>query len=143
MYSNNSTTITFDDSSKIKKWHPPGGIYRASFMEVDRDGLGRTVLKFQITSLMDPVHEYWARHGYREADRWKLNEHLHNWLGRAQYSEFMRLGGVQLDQFYGCEADIVVGLIDTGKPELLRVIEDIRPAGSLLPSVELVGEFQI
>ena len=143
MYTNDSSFSIFDHSSQIKNWHPPGGIYRALFRGVDRDGLGRTVLEFQITSLVDPVHQYWARHGYREADRWKLNEHLYNWLGRAQYREFMNLGGVHLDQFYGCEADIVVGLIDTGKPELLRVIEDIRAAGSLLPTVELVGEFDI
>ena len=143
MLSYNDSVITFDDDSKIKNWLPPEGIYRAIFREKAHDNNGRIVLRFEITRLQDPIYTYWARHGYRRQDKWKLTAHILNWVGEDKIREFFNEGVCNLQQFYGWEADIVVGLIDTGKEELLRVIQDIRPPGSLLPVDPVVGEYEI
>ena len=143
MYFNNSTTITFDDRSHVENWHPPGGVHRAVFRKTYKDKFERRVLSFEITSPVEPSDLYWARHGYRDEDMPKLFRQLKQWFGGEEYNRFRREGACDLEKYYGKEADILVGLISTGKPELLRVIEDIRPAGSLLPTVEVVGEFDI
>jgi hypothetical protein len=145
MYSNNSTTITFDERSHVENWHPPGGIHRGVFRKTYKDKQNRWVLSFEITSPIEPSDLYWARHGYRDDDMPKLFRQLKQWFGAEEYNKFRIEGACDLEKYYGKEADIVVGLIDTGKPELLRVIEDIAPPGTYLADVVSVevGEFEI
>ena len=132
MHPSNSTTITFDERDKVKNWQPPGGLYNGVFKEADYDDDGRLVLKFEITSLEDPLYTYWVRHGFREKDRWKLNNYLLNWLGAAEYTTLIEKKSLKLSDLYEREADIEVGLLDLGKKDPLRVILNLAPIGSLL-----------
>jgi hypothetical protein len=145
MHSNNNTFISFDERSHVKNWRPPGGVHRATFKSTFKDDSGRQILTFQITSTIEPEDNYWARHGYRDEDTSKLLNHLQHWFGREEFNKFRREGGLDLEKYYGMEADIVVGLIDRGKKEMLRVIEDIAPPGTYQADVARieVGEFEI
>jgi hypothetical protein len=145
MHSNNNTFISFDERSHVKNWHPPGGVHRATFKSTFKDDSGRQILAFQITSTIEPEDNYWARHGYRDEDMPKLFRQLKQWFGAEEYNKFRREGGCDLEKYYEKEADILVGLINTGKPEPLRVIEDIAPPGTYQADVARieVGEFEI
>lgn len=134
--------INFGEQSVIRDWQPPAGVYRAVFRSSYRDREGRQIILFQIT---DPADKhYWARHGYREQDLWKLFNHLHRWLGEEEYNRLSSAGGCELSGFYGSEADIEVGVIDLRKKEQLRIILDIAPPGTLIQRVgELIGPCEI
>jgi len=146
MHTGNDTTIDFDNHDKVKNWKPPGGVYNSIFREACRDNEGRLVLKFEITSLEDQVYIYWARHGFRDKDRKKLNNLILNWLGEKEYGELISKKTLKLSDLYDRRADIEILLLDLGKTDSLRVINNIAPNGSLLPieikeeAVEAVDE---
>jgi hypothetical protein len=143
MHINNNTFINFDNRSNLENWLPPGGVHRGVFRKTFKDQYDRRILSFEIISHIEPEDNYWARHPYRDEDMPKLYRQLKKWFGLEEFNRFKSEGGLDLEKYYGKEADIVVGLIDTGKPELLRVIEDIAPAGTYLADVVEVGEFEI
>ena len=143
-FSNYPHFIKFDESSKVVSWLPPAGPYNTVFRSSGKDSNGREVIRFQITSLQHTIYEYWARHPFRDADRWKLNTHILNWLGEDTYKEIMNGGGLNLEKLYGMEADIEVKLIPNKKGgEPLRIIETVAPYGTLSPVSKEIGDFQI
>jgi hypothetical protein len=140
----NSHFIKFDTTSKRLAWNPPEGVYNAVFKKSFRDITGRDVLTFELINPEHPVFLYCVRHGYRESDRWKLNNHLFSWLGEEKFGEIIKDGGLALESLYGKSADVEVEFLHkSNNPEPLRVIKVIAPYGSLLPLVREIGEFQI
>jgi hypothetical protein len=143
-FNNNTHFIKFDESSKVISWHPPAGFYNSIFKSSGKDSQGRDVIRFQITSLEDPIYDFWARHQFRDEDRSKLNGFILNWLGEEKYLAIKVGGGLNLEKLYGTEADIELKLIPNKKGGVaLRVIENVAPHGSLLPIPQLMGEFEI
>jgi hypothetical protein len=144
MLTTNATFIAFDERSKIKNWLPPGGVHQATFRSTYKDDFGRQILIFEITSPVEQEDEwYWARHGYRDQDMWKLFNQLQHWFGKEEYKKFRTEGGCDLEKYYGKEAQILIGLIDLGKPDLLRVIDDIAPPEVIEAGEQEIGEFEI
>ena len=140
----NTHFIKFDSTSKKVAWNPPAGVYNTVFRSSGKDSTDRDILRFEITSLENPLYQYWVRHGYRGSDRWKLEDHLWNWLGEEEYKGILENGGLSFEKYYGRGADVEVGLIyKSDEKEPIRVINRVAPLGTLLPIVQEIGEFQI